>query len=59
MLGKKSTKSLLSYFTADALPALKDGLQAKATIDCGQQPLIWLLIRDAYQSAVSSIRLWW
>jgi hypothetical protein len=48
-----------SYFNAQELPVLKDGLLARATIDCGRSPLIWLLVRDAYQATASAVRLWW
>lgn len=48
-----------AYFEADELPVHKDGVLARATIDCGRTPLGWLLVRDAYQYLDSSVRLMW
>jgi multidrug resistance efflux pump len=45
--------------TADQLPSSKDGAIARATIDCGHVPAIWLLLRDAYWAIQSRLKLLW
>lgn len=44
---------------ASALPLKKDGAIARATIDCGQVPLVWLVFRDAVWAISSRIRMLW
>jgi multidrug efflux pump subunit AcrA (membrane-fusion protein) len=44
---------------AATLPLRKDGAAARATIDCGQVPLVWLVIRDAYCQLSSRIQMLW
>jgi multidrug efflux pump subunit AcrA (membrane-fusion protein) len=43
----------------DTLPLKKDGAIARATIHCGTVPLCWLVIRDAYWTISSRIRMLW
>jgi hypothetical protein len=42
-----------------ALPLRKDGAIARATIDCGKVPLVWLVFRDAYWAISSRVRMLW
>ncbi len=44
---------------ATALPLKKDGAIARATIDCGRVPLVWLVSRDAVWAISSRIRMLW
>ena len=44
---------------ASTLPLKKDGAIARATIDCGQVPLVWLVLRDAVWASSSRIRMLW
>lgn len=44
---------------ANLLPLRKDGAAARATIDCGRVPLIWLVVRDAYCQLNSRIQMLW
>lgn len=41
------------------LPLKKDGAIARASIDCGKVPLIWLVFRDAYWAISSRVRMMW
>lgn len=44
---------------ADDLPIRKDGAVARATIDCGKVPAIWLVSRDAIRAISSRIQMLW
>ena len=44
---------------AAALPLKKDGAIARATIECGRVPLVWLVLRDAVWAITSRIRMFW
>jgi hypothetical protein len=44
---------------ADLLPLKQDGAIAHATIDCGQVPAIWLVVRDAWLAVRSRIQMFW
>lgn len=41
------------------LPIKKDGAVARATIDCGQVPAIWLVLRDAVEALRARIEMVW
>lgn len=41
------------------LPLAKDGAIARATIDCGKVPAIWLMVRDAYWAISSRVQMIW
>lgn len=44
---------------SSSLPLKKDGAIARATIDCGKVPLCWLVLRDAYWTVSSRLRMFW
>ncbi len=44
---------------ADLLPLKKDGAVARASIDCGTVPLVWLVFRDALWAISSRVRMIW
>lgn len=46
-------------FDSTELKLRKDGAVARVTIDCGQVPAIWLVVRDAYWATSSWIKLLW
>ncbi len=54
-------RSVQARVTIDSslLPLRKYGAAARATIDCGQVPLVWLVIRDAYCQLSSRIQMLW
>ncbi len=41
------------------LPLKKDGAIARATIDCGQVPAIWLVLRDAVGAMAARLKMVW
>ena len=43
----------------EELPIVKDGAIGTAAIDCGRVSLGWLLVRDAYLTLTSKIRMLW
>ena len=43
----------------EKLPLAKDGAIARATIDCGKVPAIWLMVRDAYWAISSRVQMIW
>ncbi len=44
---------------AQTLPLRNDGAVARASIDCGQTTLFWLVVRDAYREADRWVRMMW
>ncbi len=44
---------------ASQLPLKNDGAIARATLNCGRVPLIWLVFRDAYWAVSSRVQLFW
>jgi len=42
-----------------ALPIKMDGAIARATIDCGRVPAIWLVVHDAYRAVSSRVQMIW
>ena len=44
---------------SSALPIRKDGAVARAAIDCGRVPAIWLATRDAYQAVAAWVKMLW
>ncbi len=46
-------------FDERALPSKTDGAVARAVVDCGKVPAIWLVIRDAYRELDRWIRMTW
>lgn len=45
--------------SADELPLKKDGAVARATIDCGRVPAVWLVFRDAVWAISSRLKMIW
>ncbi len=41
------------------LPLKKEGAIARVTLDCGRVPAIWLVVRDAYWSCMSRLKMIW
>lgn len=42
-----------------SLPARTDGAVARAAVDCGRVPAVWLVLRDAVREASAWIRMTW
>lgn len=44
---------------SETLPIKKDGAVARATIDCGRIPAVWLVLRDAILTISSRLKMIW
>jgi hypothetical protein len=44
---------------SQALPLKKEGAIARATIECGYVPAVWLVVRDAYWACETRLKMLW
>ncbi|GIX00045.1 MAG: hypothetical protein KatS3mg111_3377 [Pirellulaceae bacterium] len=49
----------VAQITDDALPVQEEGAVARVVVECGHQPLVWLVCRDAFWAVSSWIRMLW
>ncbi len=55
----RRTVLVAATVASEDLPIRKDGAVARATIDCGKVPAVWLVSRDAIRAISSRIQMLW